>query len=263
MSEKLPNDRFDDLFQSGWFGLVDALAGYEPRKGACFITYAVTRIRGEMADLLRHDDHMNHTDRTAWRKLDNAYWALANSLGREPKASELAASAGTPLSMVYELQELNDYRRHILYADLDTDDTEWLESVSADYKNDPFNLVAEKELEELIPLLLKKLRKRWRIALDMHYQQGKTMSEIAVVLGVTESRICQICRAAVDELRNRLKGFLPVEKQKDLEHQRRLNLALEREWYVANAEKLRERRIVRYQAKKAAARRVLQVVVSL
>ena len=199
----------DDIVQAGMIGLMDALNRYEDTHGAQFETYATQRIRGAMLDGLREHDWLPRGVRRAQRKLDEAMRTLEQRLGRAPGEKEIAA----------ELQlTLEDYRHFLqdargaqllYYEDAgERDEPHDLPDDREDDKpSDPLERLADKRFREALVAAIDKLPERERQVMGMYYEQELNLREIAEVLGVTESRICQIHSQAISRLRSKLRDW--------------------------------------------------------
>lgn len=199
----------DDIVQAGMIGLMDALNRYEDTHGAQFETYATQRIRGAMLDGLREHDWLPRGVRRAQRKLDEAMRSLEQRLGRAPAEKELADAL--ELSLEEYRQLLQDARgAQLLYYEDDADRDEG--SSPADEReeempSDPMARLADKRFREALVRAIDKLPERERQVMGMYYEQELNLREIAEVLGVTESRICQIHSQAITRLRSKLKDW--------------------------------------------------------
>ncbi|WP_033400452.1 FliA/WhiG family RNA polymerase sigma factor [Actinokineospora enzanensis] len=196
-----------DLIQSGIFGLVDAIEKFEPERGLKFETYAMQRIRGAILDDLRAQDWVPRTVRGRAREVERGIERLGGRLQRTPTDAELATELGLSvgelrdvyaqlqLTSVVALDELAAAGRGVnSLADV-------LEDEAAD---DPVALLVDqdnrRQLAEAIGLLVE----RDRVVVTLYYFENLTLAEIGRVLGVTESRVCQLHTRAVLRLRAKL-----------------------------------------------------------
>ncbi len=199
----------DDIVQAGMLGLMDALGRYEDTHGAQFETYATQRIRGAMLDGLREHDWLPRGVRRAQRKLDKALRTLEQRLGRPPGEKEIAAELG--LSLEDYRHFLQDARgAQLLYyedAGERDDPSEFLDRNTGERPEDPLDRLSDKRFKEALVAAVEKLPEREQQVMGMYYEQELNLREIAEVLGVTESRICQIHSQAVARLRAKLKDW--------------------------------------------------------
>ena len=201
---KLPASvQIDDLIQNGMIGLLDAITRFEEGLGAQFETYAVQRIRGAMLDGLRENDWLPRGIRKEMRRVEEAIHQLEHRFGRPPSESELAAALGMPLTDYQKL--LQDARGHqlIYLEDLGNDgDEDWLERHdAAAASEDPLALLADEEVRRALIAGIAALPEREKLVMAMYYDEDLNLKEIGEVLGVTESRVCQLHSQAVARLR--------------------------------------------------------------
>lgn len=196
----------DDMIQAGMMGLMDALARYEDAHGAQFETYAAQRIRGAMLDGLREQDWLPRGVRRAQRRIDAAMQALEQTLGRAPSESELAARLGLSLADYRELLQEARGTQLVFIEDL-PDGEERIEREGPDPNADPLARLQDKKFRKALVAAIERLPERERLVMGMYYEQELNLREIAGVLGVTESRICQLHSQAVSRLRARLRAW--------------------------------------------------------
>lgn len=196
----------DDLFQAGVIGLIDALNRFDPGRDNAFSTYAVMRIRGQVIDELRARDWVSRGARERSRTYHQAVDALSQRLGRLPHDEELAEHLGIPQ------QDLLDLEREAQLAvqvslDTPTGEDSDLGTVMAkrdDASADPSRHLVSDDQKRLVAAVLRTLTEQERLVVKMYYFESLLMKEIAEVLGVTESRVCQIHGRIMATLRTRL-----------------------------------------------------------
>jgi RNA polymerase sigma factor for flagellar operon FliA len=197
---------FDDIVQAGMVGLLDAVSRYEPAQGAQFETYATQRIRGAIVDELRSNDWLPRGLRQSMRKIEAAISVLEQRHGRPPVESEIAAQLNVPLAE-YQ-RKLQDARAHqLLYAeDFNNGDGESLleEGAGAQARHNTLDGLLQKELRDRLSLSVAELPEREKILMSLYYEKELNQREIGEVLGVTESRVCQLHSQAVARLRSKL-----------------------------------------------------------
>ncbi len=196
----------DDMIQAGMMGLMDALARYEDTHGAQFETYAAQRIRGAMLDGLREQDWLPRGVRRAQRRIDAAMQALEQTLGRAPSESELAKRLGLSLADYRELLQEARGTQLVFIEDL-SEGEEGIEREGPDPNSDPLARLQDKKFRKALVAAIERLPERERLVMGMYYEQELNLREIAGVLGVTESRICQLHSQAVSRLRAKLRAW--------------------------------------------------------
>lgn len=184
----------DDLVSAGTFGLMDAIEGFDLSRGIKFRTYCSTRVRGSIIDDLRSQDWVPRLVRVRANQLQKSMTEFESEFGRSPNAWELAEAMDLTVD---ELLELEDKARAKMVYSIsenccdDDDDgfSEQAETLADESAPDPVQFGHEKDVLELVT---RDLTSKERLVVTLYYYEGKTMSEIADVLDVTESRICQI-----------------------------------------------------------------------
>ncbi len=211
MIGRLPaNVEVDDLIQAGVMGLMEALERYEQGHGAQFETFAMQRVRGAMLDELRGTDWVPRSVRKHQREIAEAVHALEHQLHRAPTDGEIAKHLGVTLQQYQDM--LLDVRgAQLVYTDdyeADEGETHYLDRhVTPDDKADPSAQLNDRRFREALVAAIEDLPEREQYVMSMYYEHDMNLKEIAAVLGVTESRVCQLHSQAVARLRSRLKAW--------------------------------------------------------
>ena len=212
---KLPSSvQIDDLVQNGMLGLLDALGKFEAGMGAQFETYAAQRIRGAMLDGLRENDWLPRSLRRDFRRIEEAIAQLEQAHGRVPSEKELANALGMSLGDYQKM--LQDARGHqlISFEDMIEDgDEDYLERHLVDDAGDPARIFEDASLRQLLVQAIEALPEREKLMMALYYEQDLNLREIGEVMGVTESRVCQLHSQAVARLRTRLFGEGGIKKR--------------------------------------------------
>ncbi|MCU0274022.1 MAG: RNA polymerase sigma factor WhiG, partial [Acidimicrobiales bacterium] len=199
-----------DLVSYGIFGLIDAIEKFDPERGYKFETYAIARIKGAILDELRSIDWVPRSVRAKARSLERAYSKLEAEHHRAPTDEEVAAELDMTVD---QLQTLLGQVSFVGIAALDEmlsgGGTERGEGVTlgdtiADGGDGPVAAFEVEEMRQILAEAINRLPEREKIVLTLYYYEGLTLAEIGMVLGVTESRVCQIHTKAVLQLRSKL-----------------------------------------------------------
>lgn len=202
-----PYVEFDDLVSYGMFGLVEAVERFDFERGVKFETYAASRIRGAIIDGLRAADWVPRSVRQKARALETELVRLESRLGRAASDDEIAQAMGL------SVREYDRLLAELSGASLVSLDEVWvadpeeesqlrlLETVSNASADSPEERLEEKETERLLAEAIERLPERERMVVALYYHEGLTLKEIGRVLGVTESRVCQIHTKAILRLR--------------------------------------------------------------
>ena len=198
----------DDLIQAGLLGLLDAAKNFDDTQGAQFETYAIQRIRGSMLDELRQADWLPRNVRKNLRRIEATINALEQRLGRAPKEQELADDLGVPLDE-YQTMLLESRGYQLLhYEDFqESEDSDFFDVYVADNQNGPLDVLEDDRFRRHLVQAISVLPEREKIVMGLYYEQEMNLKEIGQVLGVSESRVCQLHGQAVARLRGRLKEW--------------------------------------------------------
>jgi RNA polymerase sigma factor FliA len=196
----------NDLASYGLFGLIDAIDKFELERGFKFETYAINRIKGAILDELRALDWVPRSVRSRARRIETAIGDLEHTLQRAPTEDELAEA------LEMEVEELQGALAEIGRSGIAALDefigTEGQTSVG-EMLADPTGMSPEtafqaEETRRGLVDAINRLPQRERLVVTLYYYEGMTLAEIGEVLGVTESRVCQIHAKTMMSLRNRI-----------------------------------------------------------
>ena len=214
MVARLPaNVELDDMIQAGMMGLMDAVGRYEEAQGTQFEHYAASRIRGAMLDELRANDWLPRSARKSQRDIENAIHRLEGKLKRAPSESEIAREIGISVSEYQEMLHEARGAQLVYFDDLGGgggDDEDYLErniADSAEGGGDPSAFLRDKRFRGALVAAIEELPEREKLLMAMYYEQDMNLREIGAVMGVTESRVCQLHSQAVARLRSKLKHW--------------------------------------------------------
>jgi RNA polymerase sigma factor for flagellar operon FliA len=207
MMARLPASvEVDDLIQVGLIGLMDAVSRFDGTQGAQFESYATQRIRGAMLDELREADWLPRHVRQKSRQIESAIHRLEQRNGKSPSDQEISAELGMPIDQYQSM--LGDVKcsQLLYYEDFsDEDSASFLERYLVDGSNDPLSVLEDEGFRASLIAAIHHLPERERSMMGMYYEQDMNLKEIGAVLGVSESRVCQLHSQAVARLRAQLK----------------------------------------------------------
>lgn len=210
MMVKLPaNVQVDDLIQVGLIGLSEALTRYEATQGVQFETFATQRIRGAMLDELRSNDWMSRGSRKSQKEIEQSMRRLEHELGRSPLESEIAADLDMSLEDYQSLLGKVRGTQLVYLEDMsrgNDDEDSFLDRHEGDPEADPLNMLRNQRLREALVAAIKNLPEREQYIMSMYYEQDMNLKEIAAVLDVTESRICQLHSQSIARLRAKMRS---------------------------------------------------------
>ncbi len=198
-----------DLVSYGIFGLIDAIDKFDPGRAIKFETYAIARIKGAIIDELRSIDWVPRSVRAKARSVEKAYAKLEASLLRTPTDTEVATEMGI------SEQELHTLFNQISFVGLialdemlsvggERGESTTLGDTIPDKGEGPVAAFEVEEMKQILASAINRLGDREKIVLTLYYYEALTLAEIGEVLGVTESRVCQIHTKAVLQLRSKM-----------------------------------------------------------
>jgi RNA polymerase sigma factor for flagellar operon FliA len=198
-----------DLVSYGVFGLIDAIDKYDLDRAIKFETYAINRIRGAIIDELRSIDWIPRSVRTKARDVERAIAVLEARLQRTPSEQEIAEELGLDVG---ELRKVFSQVSFVHVAALDemlasnerTDGATLGERLEDERADAPGDALDDEETRHLLARVIHTLPEREQIVVTLYYYEGLTLAEIGLVLGVTESRICQLHTKSMMAMRTRM-----------------------------------------------------------
>lgn len=201
-----PNVQVEDLIQAGMVGLLEAQQNYDSSKGASFETYAGIRIRGAMLDDIRKGDWVPRSVHRNNRQISEVIAQLEAELGRDPNDKEIAKRLGMSLEQYYQIQNDINAGRLIGIEDLGVSEDAFMTESHRD-ENLPFEEVAEDNFKSHLANAIRGLPEREALVLSLYYDEELNLKEIGAIIGVSESRVCQIQNQAMQRLRTKLSAW--------------------------------------------------------
>ena len=205
-----PNIEQADLVSYGIFGLIDAIDKFDLERSIKFETYAISRIRGAIIDELRAIDWIPRSVRYKAREVEKAYAKLEGDLHRTPSEAEVAREMGIPLDDLHQIFSQVSFVNVVALDELLSvggekgDKLSLVDTLEDTKAEDPVLAFESEETKYLLAKAINMLPEREKIVVTLYYYEGLTLAEIGQVLGVTESRICQMHTKAVLQLRGKL-----------------------------------------------------------
>lgn len=196
-----------DLVSYGMFGLIDAITKFDPGRGFKFETYAISRVKGAILDELRSIDWVPRSVRSKAKSVERAMAKLESHLHRAPTDGEIAEEMDLSVDQLNTLySQISSLGLVALDEMLSMSGGESLTfgDTLADRSDGPGGVYEQVEMRQLLAAAINRMNEREKIVLTLYYYESLTLAEIGRVLGVTESRVCQIHTKAVLSLKSRL-----------------------------------------------------------
>jgi RNA polymerase sigma factor FliA len=201
----------EDLIQAGMIGLLEASRNYDSSQGASFETYAGIRIRGSMLDEIRKGDWAPRSLHRKVREISQAIRAIEGEHGRDAKDAEVAERLELSLSEYHQvLQDANSHQI-MSFEDLPAKDAGMTDGLSGRIAG-PLETLMEDNTREVLAKAIDTLPDRERLVMALYYDEELNLRETGEVLGVSESRVCQIHSQAMLRLRSRVAQIIEGEE---------------------------------------------------
>ncbi|EHQ51955.1 RNA polymerase, sigma 28 subunit, FliA/WhiG [Ectothiorhodospira sp. PHS-1] len=205
---RLPaNVQVEDLIQSGVIGLLEAAHHYDPSQGASFETYAGIRIRGAMLDEVRRSDWTPRSVHRNARRISEVIREIENREGREASGAEIAAALEVDLDTYHDMLRDAVGSRVLGFDDLCDGDGDVDNFLPAQGLT-PLESITRMDFHTALAEHVNTLPERERLILSLYYDDELNLREIGEVLGVSESRVCQIHGQALLRLRARMADWV-------------------------------------------------------
>jgi RNA polymerase sigma factor for flagellar operon FliA len=198
--------RIEDLVQSGMIGLIEAVRNFDAARGASLVTYASIRIRGAMLDEVRRNDWVPRSVARRSRRLVETIKRLEREAGRAASDEEIAKAMDLSLEDYFSLlQEAQGHR----FVDIDELDEDSIAEEARDRRSaDPVARLESEQLTSQLAAAIHALPRREALILSLYYTEEMNLREIGEILGIGESRVCQIHGQALLRLRARIETEL-------------------------------------------------------
>lgn len=214
----------NDLIQSGMIGLIDAIQNFKDGQGATFETYAAIRIRGSIIDQLRQSDWTPRSVHQNTRAIRDSLTRLSHLYGRPPTDAEVAKDLNVDINKYHQMLLESNTSQVMGIEDTGLSDDvigeRNLSDVSAPEHSDRlFDSVNGEEFKQALVTAIKNLPERERTIVGLYYDQEMNLREIGLIMGISESRSCQVLSQALNRLRANLDEWsaLPKSEQQPMD----------------------------------------------
>ncbi|MGN7725641.1 RNA polymerase sigma factor FliA [Luteimonas sp. 22616] len=216
LAARLPASvEIDDLIQAGMLGLIDAARNFQADQGAAFETYASIRIRGAMIDEIRRGDWVPRSVHRRYRDMVAATREIEQRTGRAATPQQIAEALGVGLDEYHAMVE-NAARGQLVSLDAHMDEHDGEPRLASTGTDTPAREFEHGAFREALGAAIGDLPEREQLVLSLYYEQELNLREIGAVLGVSESRVCQIHGQATVRLRARLADWHGAQDESDI-----------------------------------------------
>ena len=206
----------DDLMSAGMLGLAQAAQSFDPGRGVGFNTYARARIRGAVLDELRSRDWVSRGTRSLANRVNAAAAELQAQLGHQPTVAEIAGRLGLDEAEVLRVRD-DIARAAGLERPFTTVGAPGVTDRVASTEAGPLTTLLDRELRGYLIDAVCALPERLRRVVVAHFLDEREMQEIAAEMGVTASRVSQLCAEGIALLRDGINAQLDPERVDDLD----------------------------------------------
>lgn len=202
----------EDAIGFGTEGLIQAIDGFDESRGTAFASFAIRRIRGSILDAVRRQDPLPRSLRRSTRQVDQASQELASQLGRWPTQKEVAVRLGISPKDVLEIRRHSSSRfvslENVLQQNAGEGGSGRWDPPDPDDRSDPAIAAERQAALHQLDRAMATLNERDRAILRYRYSESKPFHEVGRLLGLSESRVCQLHKRILSVLRRELSAAL-------------------------------------------------------
>jgi len=203
--------QLDDVVNQGIIALIDAVEKYDPERGIKFETFASIKVKGSIIDFIRTQDWIPRRLRKLSGDLEATHSRLCSELGRQPTHAELAKEMGLSVERLDRVMEQTHNFNVLSYEEVVWQKLSSVGEIGDDATQEsPEGNLMENELHSQLAGAIDKLNDRERTVISLYYHERLKLKEIAHVLGVSESRVCQIHSAAILKMKSSMKEYIEM-----------------------------------------------------
>ncbi|MEM6998374.1 MAG: RNA polymerase sigma factor FliA [Pseudomonadota bacterium] len=201
----------EDLIQSGMIGLLEAAKNYDPTQGASFETYAGIRIRGSMLDEIRKGDWTPRSLHRKVREITAAMRLIEAEQGRDARDTEVAERLGMDLDEYHQVLQDASSHQIVSFENILSKDADIVEGSGSAIAG-PYDSLEKDNLKEVLAKVIGGLPERERLVMSLYYDEELNLRETGEVLGVSESRVCQIHSQAMIRIKAEIQRILDADE---------------------------------------------------
>lgn len=201
----------EDMVNQGMLVLLEAVEKYDPEKKAKFESYASLRVKGAIIDFVRNQDWISKRSKKEARLINEATDILTIQLNRIPTVEEIGAYLNLPVATIEKsLSEMQMF--HVLsyeeLVDIGLYGVRGYQDEGIRETEQPSGKIEEHELQQVIANSLEQLTEKERLVVTLYYYEELKKKDIAYILDVSASRVCQIHNSALKKMRYFLNDYL-------------------------------------------------------
>ena len=196
-----PHVEVDDLIQAGMVGLLEAADRYAPGKGAAFRTYAALRIRGAILDSVRKSDWTPRSLHRRLRDIEKVKRRLENQASTLPTSAEVASTLGISVKDYHDTLQHAVMSRLVSLDEKDSADGRALHDKLIGGSADPADEMEQDSFRHVVAAAIDALPEQERLIVLLYYDAELLLREIGEQFDLSESRVCQIHKRAIERLR--------------------------------------------------------------
>ncbi len=204
----------EDLIQSGMIGLLEAAKNYDASQGASFETYAGIRIRGSMLDEIRKGDWTPRSLHRKVREITQAMREIEAEQGRDARDTEVAERLSMDLDEYHQVLQDASSHQIVSFENVLSKDAQIVEGSGSAIVG-PYESLEAENLKEILAKVISGLPERERLVMSLYYDEELNLRETGEVLGVSESRVCQIHSQAMIRIKAEIQRLLDEDEDED------------------------------------------------
>ena len=192
----------EDLLQIGMVALVEAANSFEDR-GLGFAAYAQLRVRGAMIDHLRRQATLCRSAMAKRKEIAGVRNRLEQQLGRLPTEAEMSSEMGLEPAAYREVADSVEMVQHTSMDEVYSDQSMWF----ADVEDRADQVLERESLKKALAACIGELPQREAMVLQLYFVEEMNLEEIGQTLDIGAARVCQIKKAALDKLREKVRDW--------------------------------------------------------
>ncbi len=199
----------EDIVNQGVIALIESIERYDWTKDVQFDSYASIRVRGSIIDFVRKQDWIPRDIRKKSVDIHNAFSHLQSLLDRDPSDAEVAEYMGVSVDEFNAITSQSQSFAVLSYEKLLQDNTVVFREPQSSMEL-PEQQLDKEELKEIIAMSIDKLNEKERLIVSLYYFEGLKLKEIAVILGLTASRVSQLHAKALGKMEKMISEYMKM-----------------------------------------------------